>query len=512
MKTTRTICGILCLSALFLVLSGFNREGDPSKTECLDCHDDIKAVLDEKYLHYPFEAQQCDACHDSETFGFAEEDAGLCTVCHRDFLAEEEKVVHAAVEDCLNCHNPHASKNATLLVDRPPELCYSCHEGLPEDEEPASVHPPYEDGECLTCHDPHISANRSLLVEKPPDLCANCHDPDDADFNSIHLNLLAGDADCFSCHEGHYSTNESLILANAHYPFSEKECDSCHVISEDQTKPGLAAVGAKLCTECHTEIEELLESKFPHLPAEDDCLNCHGPHATSESSLLVETGADLCANCHDDSPASEPAFQEEVHLHPPFSDGDCMDCHSPHGSDNRGILAESEKDLCLGCHSEIDEALEADHPHSAARQGCVACHQPHKGNLATLLKDSGEDLCFRCHESRDKKVFRFVHFPYGEGNCSTCHLPHAGKGDANLTMELEKLCAMCHPSEHKAFPHPVGVKPSANLDIKPDNELNFSRGDEVRCTTCHVPHATDTVFLLRSSVIGGELCYQCHER
>jgi predicted CXXCH cytochrome family protein len=145
-------------------------------------------------------------------------------------------------------------------------------------------------------------------------------------------------------------------------------------------------------------------------------------------------------------------------------------------------------------------------------QGCVACHQPHGGKLGAFLKAEGESLCFRCHDSRLKNISRFVHYPYKEGNCSTCHLPHAGAGNANLAMETDDLCTMCHPSRHKEFPHPVGVKPSPDIIVKPENKLGFEPDDVVVCTTCHAPHAADIVFLLRANIIGGELCYECHQR
>ncbi|MBI5118297.1 hypothetical protein HZA56_17615 [Candidatus Poribacteria bacterium] len=495
---------------VFFGATGFNRGRDPSKANCLDCHDDMKVALRKKYVHYPFEAGQCDACHNADTFGFVEEGTTRCTVCHRDFAAETgENIVHAPVkEDCLTCHNPHASDYPKMLADRVPALCFTCHESMPVEKRPLSVHAPFEEGECLTCHNPHISPNRALLLDKSRNLCSKCHDVADAAFNKTHINLLKADSECASCHRGHFSPNRKLIIENAHPPFAEGMCDSCHVISETPGEIKLEAVGAQLCTPCHADIETSLKSKFAHLPAGENCLNCHGPHATTNPSLLIETGASLCARCHGES--IKPA--EGDHLHPPFSDGKCTECHNPHGSDNQGILANAEKDTCLKCHQPIAKLLETNHPHTAAQQGCVACHKPHMAKDKALLKEEGEALCFRCHESRQKQINRFVHYPYREGNCSVCHMPHSGAGDANLTMESARLCALCHPKGHKEFPHPTGVKASSTFEVPPNNKLNFTRESEVGCTTCHTPHSGDIVFLLRAGVIGGELCYECHIR
>ncbi|RJP72405.1 MAG: hypothetical protein C4532_05995 [Candidatus Abyssobacteria bacterium SURF_17] len=503
------VCVFILLVVVFALSTGFNRDRDPSKAECLDCHDDIKELMNKKHVHYPVEAKQCDACHDSETFGLKEKGSALCTVCHRDFAKEEAmKTVHPVVDECTTCHSPHASDNAPLLVDRVPALCFTCHEGFPVGERPASVHAPFEDGACGDCHNPHTSPNPSLLIGGLWDLCTTCHDATDPGFNKAHLNLLTQEADCLMCHKGHYSTKEGLVLENAHAPFTEGLCDSCHVTPEGGAKAALVASGPELCLTCHGDMDASLKSKFVHLPAEESCLNCHEPHAAPQSPLLKETGVALCGQCH----ADNVTVVEGMKAHEPFSKGQCTDCHDSHGSENAGILAAPEKDLCLTCHAGVAESLIKVHPHTAVEQGCVACHQAHMAQSATLLKDEGAPLCFRCHESRAQRVSRFVHYPYREGNCATCHRPHGGVSNGNLVMDVEQLCTMCHPSRHKSFPHPTGVKPSAELEIPPDNRLHFTRDDTLVCATCHAPHTADVVFLLRVGVIGGDLCYQCHQR
>lgn len=509
MRITKKIAILFFLLIIFTILTGFNRKQDPTKTDCLDCHTEIKQVFDQKYLHYPFESKQCEACHDATTFRYTEEGARLCTVCHRDFEAEKEKnIIHAVTEDCTNCHNPHASNHATLLSDQVPDLCYACHEGLPSEERPLSVHSPFEGGACMDCHDSHISPYRALLLEEPKELCSQCHDSGAAAFQKAHLNLLQEGTDCLSCHKGHYSSSRGLVLENAHSPFSEGMCDSCHEFSYEKGKSVLTAYGAQLCTPCHSDIETQIGSKFAHLAAEEDCLNCHGPHATGERSLLLESSPKLCKNCHAESFVSAP----DARQHEPFSSGQCGDCHEPHGSENKGILLSVERELCLECHSETAEQLGKDHLHTALLQGCVACHEPHRGEKKAFLKEEGEALCFRCHESRQKKIYRFVHYPYKEGNCATCHLPHTGKGESNLKEEGDALCLLCHPSRHKVFPHPIGIEPSDELDIKPDSGLPLDRDGKVACNTCHEPHSGDVVFLLRTAVAGGEFCYNCHQR
>jgi predicted CXXCH cytochrome family protein len=496
---------IVFLFIAFMVFSGFDRERKSPESDCLDCHDKITQALHERYVHYPAEMKQCDACHNAQTFALTEQVPQLCIVCHRDFRKEHSTAVHAVLDDCTSCHNPHGSKNPKLLEQPVPDLCLTCHESLPADKKAQSIHPPVEAGECLSCHSPHSSANTALLKQEPAELCKSCHDTADANFNKKHLNLLKANSRCLSCHRGHYSANKSLVLENSHPPFAEGMCDSCH----DTSAPGkMVASGPQLCLSCHSDIEKLIQSKFPHVAAADDCLNCHSPHTAPNKFLLTQNGEKLCAQCHD----TTVLRQQNARLHPPFNDGQCTACHSPHGSENKGLLAGSETGICLKCHTEVKETIEKQHPHTAVQQGCVSCHQPHQGQLNSLLKDEGDALCFRCHDSKAKETARYVHYPYAEGVCATCHLPHSGVGVGHLTKGVDELCTTCHRKTHKDFPHPVGVKPSSGFLLNPENQLNFNTNDTIQCTTCHFPHTGDTVFLLKVGVSGGDLCYQCHRR
>lgn len=503
MSTKKTISKILFLLIGFLVFSGFNRDNPTSEQDCLDCHDNIVKALHERYVHYPVEMKQCDACHNPDT-SLNEQVPELCTVCHRDVREEKGAVLHPVADDCTSCHDPHGSKNSALLIEKVPDLCLSCHEGIPEEPKPESVHAPVEDGDCGTCHSPHSSPNTALLKQKPAELCAECHDTTDADFNKKHLNLLKADSRCLSCHQGHSSSKKSLLLENSHLPFAEGMCDGCH----DAEQRRLIASGSELCTTCHGDIGELLQGKFPHVAAAEDCLSCHAPHAASNKSLLVATGYDLCAQCHEEAIA--PSEGKEAHQ--PFSRGQCSECHNPHGSEYKGILSGTEIDVCLKCHVDVKEEIEKRHPHTAVTQGCTSCHQPHQSAGHFLLKEEGEALCFKCHDSRQKEMARFVHYPYEEGVCRTCHLPHSGVGVGDLTMETDDLCTMCHRKKHKEFPHPVEVKAPSDFSLKPDNRLNFGPDDTVVCTTCHFPHTSDDVYLLKVAVSGGALCYECHQK
>jgi predicted CXXCH cytochrome family protein len=110
--------------------------------------------------HPPFAKRQCPECHLSGTNKLIAPLPQLCLRCHK-FELEKRQYVHAPVVSgfCKLCHDPHSSRNPFLLVIKPEELCFFCHN--PED---IYRNPTHADREalCLTCHNPHAD-NRYFL-------------------------------------------------------------------------------------------------------------------------------------------------------------------------------------------------------------------------------------------------------------------------------------------------------------------------------------------------------------
>ncbi|HEY6098461.1 MAG TPA: cytochrome c3 family protein, partial [Anaeromyxobacter sp.] len=52
------------------------------------------------------------------------------------------------------------------------------------------------------CHTPHASSRAHLLLRAPPALCASCHDPRGEKLRAKHARVPAGAA-CGECHEPH---------------------------------------------------------------------------------------------------------------------------------------------------------------------------------------------------------------------------------------------------------------------------------------------------------------------
>jgi len=239
--------------------------------------------------------------------------------------------------------------------------------------------------------------------------------------------------------------------------------------------PRLVDVETTACTDCHEVISE--RSRSIHEPAADDCTTCHDVDIGGEGTqiTLADTEPDLCLACHDDLEEAVAGDLEAPHA--PVTDG-CLDCHRPHASDQPHLLTAAVPELCTDCHDAED--LASSHSGQITRiTDCVRCHRPHGAEVETLL------------------VGNRLHPPFADGYCDTCHRnPFADK--VRLRARGERICLTCHggivgADRHDGLHHPA----------------IFSKGAAGGCVSCHDPHMSDGPALLLKR--GAELCRTCHE-
>jgi DmsE family decaheme c-type cytochrome len=161
------------------------RPGMPESRQCLSCHETDKRRMHFSIAEHNTAGVQCSDCHGLHSskvkkLGAGEEKGGkvtaLCATCHQDVVARFSMTSHHPVKEggvaCTGCHDPHASKQATLGAAT--ETCTKCHQAVrgPHTFEHAPV---AED--CTVCHDPHGSPNKRLLQTAQPMQCLQCHAP-----------------------------------------------------------------------------------------------------------------------------------------------------------------------------------------------------------------------------------------------------------------------------------------------------------------------------------------------
>lgn len=157
--------------------------GKPESKQCLACHESDKRRMHFAFAEHNKAGVKCSDCHGNHTPKIKTLNAGmekggkttaLCATCHQDVLAKFSMNSHHPVKEggatCTGCHDPHASKLASL-GDKT-RACTQCHQAVrgPHTFE----HPPAVE-DCTNCHDPHGAPNRRLLSVAQPMQCLQCH-------------------------------------------------------------------------------------------------------------------------------------------------------------------------------------------------------------------------------------------------------------------------------------------------------------------------------------------------
>jgi predicted CXXCH cytochrome family protein len=214
-----------------------------------------------------------------------------------------------------------------------------------------------------------------------------------------HLGFALGKADCVSCHDPHGSPEKGMIRARPHKVF--RSCDKCH--RTGGTSPGeLAAKGTQLCFRCHGDKRVALQKPGAHEGAKGDCLDCHTPHASNERGLTGGRERETCLGCHD---TIDRLLSASRTVHPTrVEGGKCSICHEPHQTENGRLLVRPIGELCKQCHgghAQFGHPVGPNviDPRTKQPVTCLSCHGPHGTQWGFILLDNpSQALCVRCHD------------------------------------------------------------------------------------------------------------------
>jgi len=138
-----------------------------------------------------------------------------------------------------------------------------------------------------------------------------------------------------------------------------------------------------------------------------DCIACHGdqPHKASvDEPHLIDSMPALCHECHKEY-ASLQGW-----VHGPVATGECMFCHEPHKTANSSLLSKPIPDLCRQCHETKMLQLVANHS-DPSHSNCGDCHEAHTSPGRMLLKqdffktDAGKDYIKQNPSIRPQSMF-----------------------------------------------------------------------------------------------------------
>jgi DmsE family decaheme c-type cytochrome len=232
------------------------------------------------------------------------------------------------------------------------------------------------------------------------------------------------------------------------------------------------------------------------------------PSTTAQAQEFV--GDDTCLACHEREAMSLKATlhgkARNVRTPSAKPNQACETCHGP-GKEHsetgdkakiRSFTALSPRDAadtCLTCHDRGDHAMWKGGMHEARNLSCVTCHSVHspKAERAQLKAASVVETCAKCHKTEVAKLQRFGHMPVREGkmDCASCHNPH---GSTNIRMlKVGNYVTDLCVSCHTEKRGPY------LWDHAPVRE---------GCNNCHDPHGSNNERMLVAKP--PVLCQKCH--
>jgi DmsE family decaheme c-type cytochrome len=216
-------------------------------------------------------------------------------------------------------------------------------------------------------------------------------------------------------------------------------------------------------------------------------------------------GQDTCLGCHEDQHYKGTLHALASNPRTPAAGHGCESCHGPgkehaESGDPTKIVRlwllkpQEAATYCTVCHDRGSHALWSGSQHDQRNVGCLTCHSVHSPKADKLLTAASEPrVCATCHQNVVNKLNRFHHMPVREGKmtCSSCHNPH-GSTNVRLLKAGTTVDESCTTCHaEKRGPYLWEHAPVANA-----------------CITCHDPHGTNNDRMLQAKL--PFLCQRCH--
>ena len=217
----------------------------------------------------------------------------------------------------------------------------------------------------------------------------------------------------------------------------------------------------------------------------------------------------MCATCHTGYDTSINASKHGLAKHPgtPVAKLGCETCHGPgeaHMNDPEKvkptqlnkISAKAVNATCTTCHNKGEHALWKGSQHEARNVSCISCHSIHKPMSTTsqLKAMNQQGTCITCHRDKVAKLDKSGHMPVREGKmeCSSCHNPH-GSTNVKLLKTGNTVDEACT---------------SCHAEKRGPWLCEHAGINGEGCSTCHDPHGSSNDRMLVAKL--PFLCQRCH--
>jgi DmsE family decaheme c-type cytochrome len=232
------------------------------------------------------------------------------------------------------------------------------------------------------------------------------------------------------------------------------------------------------------------------------------PAAQSKVTGADYVGEEKCIECHEDEGKEYHAtpHSRAKNARTPAAKNSCETCHGPGkahvDADGEGNILNPAKmtprkvgEICVTCHARSEHNNWAGSKHDSRNISCTTCHSVHepKSVEAQLKKTSVTETCVQCHKREVAKVHRSSHMPVREGKleCTTCHNPH-GSQNVKMLREGNSINEACA---------------TCHAEKRGPFVWEHAAGRE-NCVTCHDPHGSNNERMLVAKL--PMLCQRCH--
>ena len=191
------------------------------------------------------------------------------------------------------------------------------------------------------------------------------------------------------------------------------------------------------------------------------------------------------------------------------------------GSPAAGAAAQQPRtyvgqETCVSCHETEGNTLQqtlhgkTQDPRSPASvHGCESCHGPGSAHIedpsvpdsiarfGSMKPRDVSDTCLTCHNRGNHTQWKGSQHDARNLSCTTCHSVHSPKSEKSQlkATTIVGTCVACHTVE---------VAKQQRLGHMPVRE------GKMECTSCHNPHGTTNVRMLRTGNWINETCTGCH--
>ena len=482
-----------------------------SNTKCLDCHKEIRSLLNRNDGYHASskvvnkDCFDCHSDHHGRKFDAVRFDENNFDHNLTGYVLEgKHKVI-----DCKECHKLDYISNNDLRK-RPntflglEQKCLSCH---------ADFHQQTLSNDCMSCHNMdafkpavnfnHDESNYPLKGEHTAVDCIECHDVTTRNGKEFYVFSDLSFTDCKSCHndphnnriqgkcmECHTETSFSSFIGKGRFNHNttgfklkgthqKMDCFSCHNRTTNVTSlfQDNINIAANNCVECHKDTHE---GKYGM-----DCAKCH-----NERSFLMLNNMDFFDHTITDYPL------EGKHL-----EVDCKKCHDKRFSTPIDFQA------CSDCHNDYHNAEFAE---NGVSPDCMECHSLANGfdyslygleqHLSTTFPLEGAHVatpCFACHISEDDERWTFANIGT---QCVDCHTD-IHENYISESYYPNNACTKCHVNDSWEL---------VNFDHSVTNWKLAGKHNEINCRECHF-EISDTETIISQKFINLDTqCASCH--